>query len=273
MSPGKKLPPVGSAVAGVCVPPPRPSVLPDVQQSLQADVGSQAFSLETYETFSRRDEQCFFDWGIGILEDAGVVGVRKNDYLCLSWTLRGEIDTGVGKPYSLALTRSSVGFGFGEPKSNSIQFADVMFETGGEAIEAKQIGDAFDCIRRQSAFLRAWKDCTSMMSTPSTIFKDLRILFDGSEIEMEVETDLGEFTVSVRRSTDWDVFQYSLTDAQLPIAYSARVADALLCDAAEDAGGVPDPSEVVCAMIGAAEMARSDPEWLAPGVRRRIRRT
>lgn len=44
-----------------------------------------------------------------------------------------------------------------------------------------------------------------------------------------------------------------------------RVADALLCDVGEEAGEIPSPSTLICAMICAADMVQMDPEWLAAG--------
>ena len=111
-----------------------------------------------------------------------------------------------------------------------------------------------------------------MRNTYTVIFRDLRILFNDSEFAMDVETDLGEFTVTIRRTPNAEVFRYSLTDAASPILHSPRVADALLCDTAEEAGGFPEPASILCAMIGAAEMAQRDPEWLAASTRRRTRR-
>lgn len=235
-------------------------------------MAAQAFALETNESLRSREEQKFFDWSIGILEDAGIVGVLRNDYVYQASTLHGEIHTGAGRPYSVTLSRTSVDFDDGETAEGPIQFTDAMLETEGEDLEANQVGRAFDSARRQSALLRAWKDCTSMRSTYSVIFKDLRVLFNDSEFAMDVETDLGEFTVTIRRTPNAEVFRYSLADAATPILHSPRVADALLCDTAEEAGGVPEPAEILCAMIGAVEMARRDPEWLAASMRRRTRR-
>jgi hypothetical protein len=233
---------------------------------------SQALALETNESLRSREEQKFFDWSVGILEDAGIVGTLKNDYVYQATTLHGEIDTGAGRPYSVTLSRTSVEFDDGETAEGPIQFTGAVLETEGEDLEANQVGRAFDSARRQSALLRAWKDCTSMRSAGSVIFKDLCILFNDSEFAMGVESDLGEFNVTIRRTANAEVFRYSLTDAGTPIVHSPRVADALLCDTAEEAGGVPEPAAILCAMIGAAEMAQRDPEWLAASARRRTRR-
>jgi hypothetical protein len=247
--------------------------LPEVEPSPLTAVAPRTFALETYENLRSREEQKFFDWSIGILEDAGIVGVLKNDYVYQATTLQGEIDTGAGRPYSVTLSRTSVDFDDGGTGRRPIQFTGAMVETEGEELEANQVGGAFDSARRQSALTRAWKDCTSMTGTHSIIFKDLRILFSDSEFAMEMETDLGELSVNIRRTSTAGLFKYSLTNAEVPIVYSPRVADALLCDAAEEAGGHPEPATILCAMIGAAELARRDPEWLAAAARRRIRGT
>lgn len=265
--------PTGSAAAGVCRPPRQIWPLTELENPRFAAAASQAFALETNEGLRSREEQKFFDWSIGILEDAGIVGILRNDYVYKASTLHGDIHTGAGRSYSVTLSRTSVEFDDGETATGPIQFAGAVLETEGEDLEANQVGRAFDAARRQSALLRAWKDCTSMRSAGSVIFKDLRILFNDSEFAMDVESDLGEFTVTIRRTANADVFRYSLTDASTPIVHSPRVADALLSDTAEEAGGVPEPASILCAMIGAAEIAQRDPEWLAANARRRTRRS
>lgn len=261
--------PTGSAAAGVCMPPRQNWPLTEIETPQFAAVALQAFALEANESMRSREEQKFFDWSVGILEDSGIVGILRNDYVYQATTLQGEVHTGAGRPYSVTLSRTSVVFDDEETASGPIQFTGSVLDTEGEDLEANQVGRTFDAARRQSTLLRAWKDCTSMRSAGSVIFKDLRVLFDNSEFAMEVESDLGEFTVSIRRTANAEVFRYSLTDASTPIVHSPRVADALLSDAAEEAGGVPEPASVLCAMIAAAEMAQRDPEWLAAAARRR----
>lgn len=219
-----------------------------------------------------RNEQQFFDWSIGILEDAGVVGVLKNDYVYQAAILHGEIQVGAGASYSIELSKTSVDFRQADSVNAPIQFTTGPVGTEGEDIEASEVRSAFESVCRQAALQRAWKFCTAMTSTNSVIFRDLRFLFGGSEFAMDVETDLGEFTVTVNKWSRPGAFGYSLSNAPAQIVYSQRVADALLCDAAEAAGGVPDPSAIVFAMIGAAERARRDPEWLSAAARTRIRR-
>lgn len=273
MSPGRILPRIGSARAGVCLPPQKLWRLPDVEPSFLASGIPQTFALESYEGLRSRDEQKFFDWSIGILEDAGVVGVLKNEYIYQAASLHGEIQVGAGAPYSIELSKTSVDFRQGDDINAPIQFTTGPVGSEGEDIEAHEIRSSFESVCQQAALQRAWKFCTAMTSTHSVVFRDLRLLFGGSEFGMDVETDFGEFTVTVNKWSRPGAFGYSLSNAQAQIVYSQRVADALLCDAAEAAGGVPDPARIVFAMIGAVERARRDPEWLAAAARTRIRGT
>lgn len=273
MTPGQILPPVGSAISGVYVPPAYLWTLP-AAEPLSETVGTvQGFSVEAYESLRSREEQKFFDWSIGILGDAGVTGVLKNDYVYQASTLQGELHTGAGRQYSLALSKTSVDFDGGETAAGPIQFTGSMLETDGEELEANQVGRAFVTARRQSALLRTWKNCTPMRSTASVILKDLRTLSKNTEFAMDVETDLAEFAVTIRRTPNAGVFRYSLTDAATPVMASPRVADAVLCDAAEEAGGIPEPASILFAMISAIEFAQRDAEWLAASSRQRMRRT
>jgi hypothetical protein len=271
MTMGQELPSVGSAVEGLFVASPALFALSEAETVGLSSAGPGAFILEQDESLRTREEQRFFDWSIGLLEDAGVVGILKNDYVYQSTTLHGEIHGG-GKPYSLTLSRTSVEFDAGQTYDLPIQFTGAAVETEGEDLEAHEVRSAFDSVCRQSALTRGWKDCTSMSSNHSIIFKDLRILYSESEIALDVEADLCQFTVSVHRTSATGVFRYSLTDADAPIVHSPRVADALLSDVAEDAGGDPQPSTILAAMIGAAGLARIDPEWLAAKARRRTHR-
>lgn len=272
MTMGQDLPRAGSAVAGVFVAPPALYALSEAEPVGLSSAGPEAFILEQDESLRTREEQRFFDWSIGLLEDAGVVGILKNDYVYQSTTLHGEIHAGGGKPYSLTLSRTSVEFDAGDKDDHPIQFTGAAVETEGEDLEAHEVRSAFDSICRQSALTRGWKDCTSMSSNHSIIFKDLRVLYSESEIALDMEAALCQFTVSVYRTSETGVFRYSLTDADAPIVHSPRVADALLSDVAEDAGGDPQASTILGGVIGAAGLARIDPEWLAAKARRRTHR-
>lgn len=262
--------PLGAANAGVCVTPPRSCVLPAVRQSLIDDIRSQRFSVEIYETFLNSNEQIFYDWSIGMLEDAGVVGVLINDNVYLGSSLQAAIVTGPTPAYTVTLTRNSVEFGLVEADPVPISFGAIVMDAGEEEIEANQVGRAFKAIRRQSAFLRAWKECTSLASANSTLFSDLRFL-DQSEIELDLEIDLGEFTVNVRPRANLNVFDYTVMDNRLGAFCSPLIADGILSYAASDVRAVRSPSPIVCAMIGAAEGAQNDREWLAAGVRGPLR--
>lgn len=272
MTTGQILPPVGSAVSGLYVLPPLLWACPEAEPLSETTGAVQGFSVETYESLRSREELEFFDWSIGILGDAGIAGVLKNDYVYQASTLQGEIHTGAGRAYSLALSKTSVDFGEDENTGEPLRFTGSMLETDGEELEANQIGRAFNAARRQSALLRAWRDCTSMKSTHSIILKDLRTLFSNSEFAMDMETDLAEFTVTIRRTTAAGVFRYTLTDAATSIMTSPRVADAVLCDAAEEAGGDPEPASILFAIISAIELAQRDAEWLAASFGTRMRR-
>lgn len=263
-------PPTGMAAGGVCRPDPRLWTLSEVEPSL-ASMAEKSLALESYDSLRSLDEQRFFDWCIGIMEDAGVVGTLRNDYVYQFSSLHGELHPSAGSPYILVLTRTSVEFDIPESKDAPIKFDPAIFETDGEELEANQVRAAFNMIRRQAALLRAWKDSTSMVSNQNVIFKNLRMPLSDSELAMDVETPFAEFTIVVRRMPIRRAFNYSLTGAENPIVYSPRVVDALLSDAADDAGGVPEPATVVLAMIGTAWLARRDTEWLAAGAGRNSR--
>lgn len=271
MSKAEQCPPTGTATGGVFRPDPRLWTIPEVELPL-ASKAEQSLALESCDSLRSRDEQRFFDWCIGVMEDAGVVGTLGNDYVYQSSSLHGEIYPSAGSPYLLTLTRTSVEFDIPESKRAPIQFDPAIFETHGEELEANQVSATFNMIRRQAALLRAWKDCTSMASNQSVIFKNLRMPLGDSELAMDVESPSAEFTIVVGRLPNRGTFNYSLTDAESPIMYSPRVVDALLSDAAEDAGGVPEPASVVLAMIRSAWLARRDPEWLAADTGRIDRR-
>lgn len=271
MRTGKTFPPTGSAAEGVCVLPPTVWRDREAERLALSVAPAQKFAIESTDGLMTREEQSFYEWSIGILEDAGVVGVLRNDYVYQASTLHGEIDTGAGAPYIVALSRSSVEFSFGEPDVAPIEFTDAVVETDADGIEASQIGRAFQAARRESALLRAWKDSTSMACNGSVLLKDLHVLPREGEIAMDIEAYDLDFTVTVRRTQNPSVFRYSLTGT-VPVLNSVRVADAILCDVAEETGDVPSPSTLICAMIGTADVVQSDPEWLAAGYPRRARR-
>lgn len=225
-------------------------------------MASEEFSLESYETFLNRDEQAFYDWGIGILEDAGVVGVLKNKTVYLGNSLQGEIETSVGPAYVFALTKRSVEFSLGRCEAFPIGYEDVVLETGLNRIEASQVSYAFDSIRRNSAYLRAWTQSTAIATRGSTAFSNFRIA-SGAEIALEFETDSGNFTIRVRPTMKCGVYKYSVTDIRLQLQCSTRIADAVLSDAAEEVGAVPSPLSIVSGMVLSAEKVRSYPEWIA----------
>lgn len=263
MRKAEHLPLTGTATGGVCRPDPGLWTLREAEPPLTSKA-EQSLAFESYDSLRSRDEQMFFDWCIGIMEDAGVVGVIWNDYVYKASSLHGEIYPSEGSPYLLVLTRTSVEFDLPEGKDAPIKFEAATVETDGEELEAYQVRAAFNMIRRQAALVRAWKDSTSIASNHSVIFKNFRTLTNEPEIAVDVETALAEFTVVVvPRTPTSRTFNYSIVDAPSPIAYSSRVVDALLSDVAEDAGGVPQPGTVVLAMIRTSWLARRDPEWLA----------
>ena len=235
-----------------------------------SEVGqTQELTIEEVDSLRSRKEQRFYDWSVGVLEDAGVVGILKNDFVYHSSALHGDIDTRAGRPYSFALTKTSVEFYPGESDAAPIAFTGSSIDTDGDEIEASQVRSAFQAARRQSALIRAWKHSTSMAGMPSVQFKNLHVL--PNQVAMEVETELLDFTVAVHRTATPGIFRYLLT-AELPLVSSARVADAILSDVAEEAGGVPAPFSLIHSMIIAAEAVRGDPEWVAAEYPMRPRR-
>lgn len=246
-----------------------PSTVWEIGQSVHLSLpnaSDQRLTIESADGLRSRDEQTFYDWSVGILEDAGVVGVLKNDYVYQASTFHGDIDTGAGK-YSVMLSRADVEFGLRESRAAPIEFTGAIVDTAADVLEASQVGNAFLSVRRQSALVRAWKDATSMASTSEVLFNDLRVL--SNQVAMDLETEFLDFTVTVRRST-LGIFEYALTGNQ-PIVNSVRVADAVLCDVAEGAGGIPNPSTLISAMILVADKVQRDPEWLAAKYPRRAR--
>lgn len=251
---------VGSAIAGTYISPSPQSTVIEISGSHEAEV-PRSMTLEFLETFLNKDEQRFYDWAIGTLEDAGVVGVLKNVNLYAGTTLQGEVDTGANIAYWFALTRTTAEFGLLERDTTPLGFQPVVVDTRGDDVEAGQLRRAFNQIRSQSAYLRAWKESTSLGTLGSTVFREFRLL-NGSETELTLENELGEYTVRVRPTVKRNAFAYSVTDNRLGLPCTPRVADALLSDAADETGADPDPASIVYAMIRVGDMARSDPEWL-----------
>lgn len=252
---------VGKAIAGTYIPAPNQSTIARTSNS-PGFRATRGMTLDVVETFLNREEQRLYDWVIGIMEDAGVVGVLKNVNLYSGSTLQGEIDTGVNPGYWFALSRTSAEFGLLEGVTTPLAFETVTVETSGDDIEAGQVRRAFNLVRCQSAYLRSWRESTSLATLGSTAFRQFRLL-NGSEMEMILENDFGEYTVRVRATVKQTAFEYSVIDNRLGLQCTPRVADALLSDAADDTGADPDPASIVCAMTRVADLARSDIEWLA----------
>ncbi|MDQ0679671.1 hypothetical protein QFZ30_003053 [Arthrobacter pascens] len=268
----QNLPPTGIAVEGQCVPPPSLWVPSAYRSASRRGSTSAVFAVDSEESFVSPQEQRFFDWGIGILEDAGIVGLMKHEYLYRATALHAEIHNEGGWVFSVSLTRTSVGFHHGSihghPESGPIHYSGSEIETGGEDLEASQVRKAYCDFRRQSALLRAWNATTHLASTSFVGLRDLRLLVNDTQIAMEVETSLGECTVTIDRTSKSGVFRYTLANEEHSTVHTARVADALLSDAAEDVGGHPEPSSILFAMIGAAVLAQRDTALFASGPER-----
>lgn len=252
---------LGNAIAGTYIPTSRQSTVIETSDSHKAKA-ARSMTLEFVETFLNKEEQRFYNWAIGTMEDAGVVGVLKNVDLYAGTTLQGEVDTGANPAYWFALTRTTAEFGLLEGDTTPLVFQAVVVDTHGDDIEAGQVRRAFNQVRGQSAYLRAWKESTSLATSGSTAFREFR-LPNGSEIELTLENEFGEYTVRVRPSVKRTAFAYSVTDNRLGLPCTPRVADAILSDAAEEAGSVPDPSAIIGAMLRTADMARYDQGWLS----------
>lgn len=230
-----------------------------------------ALVVEDYQHFIRPDEQKFYDWSIDLLEDSGVVGVLNNERLYLDTALGGQLQVG-GESYFFELSRTSVTFASEKPSNPPIRFSEVSVETKGSEIEATQVGTAFVLIRRQSILNRVWASSTSLASQPAIGICDFRIDEGRSLASMEIETSLGECTVSIRRGLQSNAFRYSVYHAASSEELSPRIADALLADLAEDLGASPVPESILDVMIGVADRVRTDPEWLSVGGGGRVRR-
>jgi len=220
-----------------------------------------ALTVEDYQRFIRPDEQKFYDWCIGLLEDSGVVGELKKERLYLDSAMSGQLAVG-GDYYHFELSRCSVHFANEHLSHRPIRFSEASIETEGSDIEASQLRKAFDSIRRQAILNRIWASCTSLGSSPAVEISNFRLGEGFSLASMELETSLGECTVSVRRGVHADAFRYSVFHAAGSTELSPRVADAILADVAEDLGASPVPESILDAMIEVADRTRSDQEWL-----------
>lgn len=225
------------------------------------------FRVESFDSLKTREEHEFYDWCVGLLEDAGVVGTLKNDYIYKASVFHGEIHLESGASYLMKLSNSSVEFEPAQPDSPSIHFADAVVETDGDELEASQVAWAFRAVRRETALLRAWKASTSIACSPTFTFQDLRVLYREGEIAMDVEVDDAKFTVVVRRTKAPGIFCYDVSSS-MAILNSIRVLDAVLSDIAVEGGYTPTPSALISAMITTADSVHQDPEWAAAGVQR-----
>ena len=258
------------AVAGEYLGPRNLKTFPAAEGSPRSLAPTTALTVEDYQQFIRPDEQKFYDWCIGLLEDSGVVGELKNERLYLDSALSGQLAVG-GESYQFELSRSSVHFADEHRSHPLIRFSGASIETEGRDIEANQVGKAFDSIRQQAILNRIWASCTSLSSSPAVGISNFRLGEGRSLASMELETSLGECTVSVRRSVHADAFRYSVFHVAGSAELSSRVADAILADVAEDLGASPVPESILDAMIEVADRTRSDQEWLsvAAGLRAR----
>ena len=216
-----------------------------------------ALVVEDYQHFIRQAEQKFYDWCIDLLDDSGVVGVLNNERLYLDSALSGQLHVG-DEFYYFELSRTSVNFASEKPRNPPIRFSEVSVETEGTEIEATQVGKAFVSIRRQSILNRVWASVTSLASRPAVAISDFRLGGHRALALMEIETSLGECTVSLRSGPQAETFRYSVFQTRTSAELSPRIADAVLADVAEDLGVPPLPESILDAMIGVAERVRTD---------------
>lgn len=229
--------------------------------------------VEDYQQFIRPAEQKFYDWCIGLLEDSGVVGALTNERVYLDTALSGQLGVR-DESYYFEISRTSINFDVASENQRNppIRFSAVSVETEGIDIEASQVGKAFHSIRQQSILNRVWASFTSLASNPVVGMSDIRVGQGRSVISMEIESSLGECTVSIRRGLQEETFRYSVFHTTGSAELSPRIADALLADVAEDLGAPPTPESILDAMIGVAARARADQEWLSVDVGGRVRR-
>lgn len=256
---------LGTAFRGVCVNPPA-SLSPVGAHSVSDYASLQELSIKSYETFLNPTEQRFYDWSIGILEDGGVVGSLEVGDVYLSSSFQAQINTGTMPLYVVSLTRTSVEFGLLLADPLPIQFGAVYVDNDEDLIEATQVGRVFKTIRRQSAYLRAWKESTQLASTSSTFLSDLRISDSGIELDMEV-VETGQFTATVCPTPRCGVYEYYVQDNDSQDLCSPSLGDAILNSAAKGLKARCGPSTIVCAMIRAGETLPYDYERVPPDSR------
>jgi hypothetical protein len=243
--------------------PPQDLLLSESRWAPQRPV-LQKFEVEDCQTFISPQEQAFYDWCLGILEDSGVVGVLKNERLYLGSECRADLHI-ADTTYELELSRTSVYFGHKDTRALRLLFPDAGTATDGDVVETRHIRSSFEVIRRQSVLNRLWAACTDLVSIPAAGIGNLRLDKGRSLVAVEVETSLGECTVDFHRGSDPNAFRYSVTDAGRSLRYSPRIADALISDLAEDLGGCPEPETLLDVMIGTYNLAQTDYEWLSIG--------
>lgn len=228
-----------------------------------------AFEVADYQHFIKPDEQKFYDWCVGMLEDSDVVGRLQNERVYLDEAFQGELQVGA-TCYRLDLSRTSVSFDGEESSPTPLLFSDSGFETDGDLIEASRVGKVFASIREQSILNRIWASCTSLVSSPAAGIKDFRLGLGRSVATAEIETSLGECTLHIRRGPRTESLLYSLFDTTRAVHHTPRVADALLEDIAEDLGGEPEVHVLLDAMVRTAQRASMDLEWLSVGAALRL---
>lgn len=217
--------------------------------------------VESLDEFRAPLERRFYDWVIGVLEDAGVVGILRDDYVYQASSFHGKLHVAEGVTLALSLTRYSVEFLLDDSVQAVISFDEENIENEEAELEASQVHRAFGAALQRTAMLRAWVACTPLASNSTVLLKNLRVHAQGTTVAMDVSTDLADFTITVRRSASSDIARYVLSADDSPIFQSLRVSDAVLCDVAEDAGGDDNPATIVLAMMVTSEVAHSDPLW------------
>lgn len=220
-----------------------------------------ALELEDCQTFISHDEQHFYDWCLGILEDSGVTGILKNERLYLASECHAELDVG-DTTYEVELSQTFINFAHKDMGELRLLFPDTGATTDGETLETSHVRQAFDAIRRQSVLNRFWAASTDLVSAPAVGIGNLRLDDRRALVAMDVESGMGECTVRISRGTDVKSFRYSVTEAVRSMQFSPRIADALLSDVADELGGCPQPETLLNAMMGTYTRAQNDHEWL-----------
>lgn len=222
----------------------------------------QTLEFEDYQTFISYDEQKFYDWCLGILEDSGVRGLLKNDRLYLDSEFHADLHL-ADMVFELELSRTSVYFAHKDTGALRLLFPEAGTEVDGDVVESGHIRESFDAIRRQSVLNRLWAASTDLTSLPAATINNLRLDHGSSLVATEIETSLGMCTVSIRRGPGGaGSFRYTVLDAS-SAPLSPRVADAVMSDFSEDLGGCPEPETLLDVMIGTYELAQTDHEWLS----------